>query len=143
MSVLGHVFDTLATMSLVQLLLAFLGCMGYALAQGGLLAPRGRHWAGASALAAAAAFTLLANDWTAGIMLVAFAVAGLGLFVAAAWVLSRSVVAAGRTAATDVAFAADHTFTDTEADQDLSRPADSGYASPRPPRPPRRRVQSA
>ncbi len=140
MSVLGHVFNTLATMSLVQLLLAFMGCMGYALAQGGLLAPRGRQLAGGTALTAAIAFTMLANDWMAGIMLVAFAVAGLGLFVAAAWVLSRSVLAAGHAGATDAAFASTDSPAETEADPDLSRPADSGYASPRPPR---RRVQSA
>jgi len=59
MSVLGHVFDTLAAMSLLQLLLAFMGCMGYALAQGGLLASGGRQLAGATAVGAAVAFTLL------------------------------------------------------------------------------------
>ena len=138
MSVLGHVFDSLAAMSLLQLLLAFMGCMGYALAQGGLLAPRGRQFAGTTALVAAAAFTMLANDWTAAIMLVVFGVAGLGLFVAAAWVLSRSVPSAGRTTVSDTTFAP--SGTDSERDLDLSRPADSGFA---PPRPRRRRVQSA
>ncbi len=135
MSVLGHVFDTLAAMTLLQLLLAFTGCMGYALAQGGLLALRGRQLAGAAAAAAAAAFTMLASDWMAGVMLVAFAVAGLGLFVAAAWLLSRSVLASGDGAEID-------TEADTEAgrDLDLSRPADSSFV---PPRARRRRVQSA
>ncbi len=160
MSVLGHVFDSLAGMSLLQLLLAFMACMGYATAQGGLLAPRGRQLAGATALAAAGAFTLLSTDWTAAIMLVAFAVAGLGLFVSAAWVLSRSVLAAGSPAASDAAFATGEaeaeteteteteteaeadTEADTDADRelDLSRPADSGFM---PPRVRRRRVQSA
>lgn len=135
MSVLGHVFDTLAAMSLLQLLLAFTGCMAYALAQGGMLARRGRQLAGAVAVAAAAAFTMLASDWMAGVMLVAFAVAGLGLFVAAAWLLSRSVLAAGQSA--DINAEAD---TETGRDVDLSRPADSGFA---PPRARRRRVQSA
>ena len=144
MSVLGHVFDTLAAMSLLQLLLAFMGCMGYALAQGGLLASGGRQLAGATAVGAAVAFTLLANDWMAAIMLVAFGVAGLGLFVAVAWLLSRSVLAASPTAEGHAAFASSETATESESesgrDLDLSRPADSSFV---PPRPRRRRVQSA
>ena len=138
MSVLGDVFETLAAMSLVQLLLAFAGCMGYALAQGGLLARRGRRWAGAAALGAAAAFTMLANDWTAAIMLVAFGVAGIGLFVAATWMLSRSVLTQSQPAAVDTAFAPSETGSDR--DLDPNHPADSGFV---PPRPRRRRVQSA
>lgn len=88
MSVLGRVFDSLQAMTLLQLLLAFLACIAYAVAQGALLAVNGRRWAALAALTAATAFTLLANDWMSATMLVAFAVAGLGVFVALAWLLS-------------------------------------------------------
>lgn len=120
MSVLGHVFDSLKAMSLLQLLLAFLACIGYAGAQGGLLGSRGRQWAGLTALVAAAAFTVLAADWMAATMLVAFAVAGLGVFVALAWVLSRWVTLAGRSAggAAEAGSA--------EVEGDLPLPADRG-----------------
>lgn len=138
MSVLGHVFETLAAMSLLQLLLAFTGCMGYALAQGGLLSSRGRRFAGAAALTAAAGFTMLASDWMAAIMLVAFGVAGIGLFVAAAWVLSRSVLTQSNTTAIDTTFAPSDAG--SERDLDPSHPADGGFV---PPQPRRRRVQSA
>jgi len=78
------------------------------------------------------------------IMLVAFGVAGLGLFVAVAWLLSRSVLAASPTAEGHAAFASSETATESESesgrDLDLSRPADSSFV---PPRPRRRRVQSA
>ena len=90
MSELGHVFDSLKAMSLLQLLLAFIACTGYVLAQGGLVGARGRRASGVVAAMAAVAFTILASDWMAATMLVAFAVAGLGVFVAAAWLLSRS-----------------------------------------------------
>lgn len=125
MSVLGHVFDSLKAMSLLQLLLAFLACIGYAAAQGGLLGARGRQWAGLTAVVAAATFTLIANDWMAATMLVAFAVAGLGVFVALAWVLSRWVAGAGRPAGVQAEFGS------TETEVDLSLPADSGFVPSR------------
>ena len=128
MSMLGHVFDSLKAMSLLQLLLAFGACSGYAVAQGGLIGARGRQWAGMTALATAAAFTLLATDWMAATMLVAFAVAGLGVFVALAWVLSRWVAGAGRPGAGDAAEAADTAFGPTEPE-----PADGGFAPSRVP----------
>ena len=117
MSVLGNVFESLRMMSLLQLLLAFVACIGYALAQGGLITPRGRHWAGAAAGCAAGAYALLASDWTIAAMLVAFAVAGLGVFIALAWLLSRSVGLASGAAGTTIDF----------ADTGLSRPADSSF----------------
>ena len=45
MSVLGDVFGSLKSMSQVQLLLAFIACIGYAFAQGSLLPGRGRRLA--------------------------------------------------------------------------------------------------
>jgi len=89
MSVVGEVLNSLRGMSQLQLLLAFIACTGYALGQGALLAPRVRRLAGSTALAAAGGFVVEADEWTRGAMLLAFAVAGLGLFAAAVWVLSR------------------------------------------------------
>lgn len=134
MSVLGHVFDNLKAISLLQLLLAFLACIGYAVAQGGLLGSRGRQRAGLMALVAAAAFTLLASDWMAATMLVIFAVAGMGVFVALAWVLSRWVAGASTPAVSDIEFGS------TETEIDLLLPADRAFA---PSRAPLGRTQSA
>lgn len=134
MSELGHVFDSLKAMSLLQLLLAFIACTGYVLAQGGLVGARGRRASGVVAAMAAVAFTILASDWMAATMLVAFAVAGLGVFVAAAWLLSRSVALPGGARDSDAA------FVPSETDLDQTRPTDSGFV---PPRTRRRRVQSA
>ena len=89
MSVLGNVFDTLKAMSLLQLLLAFLACTGYTLAQGSLLTLRGRAAAGTISVVATLAFVRLGGGWTQNTMLVAFAVAGIGVFVAIAWVSGR------------------------------------------------------
>ena len=131
MSVLGQVLNGLKGMSLLQLLLAFLACIGYAVAQGGLLGPRTRPWAGLAAFAAAVAFTLLSDDWMAATMLVAFAVAGLGVFVAMAWLLSLWVAPVnGAVAAADVA----------DAENNLPRPDDAGFA---PARAARSQAQSA
>lgn len=125
MSVLGHVLDSLKAMSLLQLLLAFLACIGYAVAQGGLLGARGRQSAGLTALAAAVSFTLLATDWMAATMLVAFAVAGMGVFVGLAWVLSRWLGGGGKAATAGVEFGS------TESEIDLALTADSGVAPSR------------
>ena len=130
MSVLGSVFDSLKAMSLWQLLLAFLACIGYALAQGGLLERRARHGAGAAAALCASGFALLATDWMAATMLIAFAVGGWGLFLAAAWLLGRWT--APVPTLDEAAQAADMAT--------LTRPADSSFA---PPRRPRRHARSA
>ena len=89
MSVLGDVFDSLKAMSLLQLLLAFIACIGYASAQGRLLAPRGRRNAGIAAALAAAGFVFESREWTYAAMLLTFAIAGLGVFVAMVWLTSQ------------------------------------------------------
>lgn len=88
MSVLGEVFGGLKAMSLLQLLLAFVACIGYAVAQGALFGPRGRGFAWAIATLGAAGFALESTDWTHATMLLGFAVAGMGLFVATVWFAS-------------------------------------------------------
>ena len=89
MSVLAEVFDTLKAMSLLQLLLAFIACIGYALAQGALVEPRGRRVAAALAALGATGFALESAEWTYAAMLAAAAIAGMGLFIAAVWLTSR------------------------------------------------------
>lgn len=89
MTVIGDVFDSLEKMSQEQLLLAFVAGIGYTLAQGGLLAARTRTLAALVATVSALAFVLLGPAWAQSAMLVAFSVAGLGAFVAIAWVCGR------------------------------------------------------
>ena len=91
MSVLGDVLSSLRTMSQWQLLLAFLACMGYAFGQGSLLLPKGRRIAWIVALVATLGFGVESTEWMNAAMLVAFAIAGLGLFVASAWLISRAI----------------------------------------------------
>ncbi|MEO8806274.1 MAG: hypothetical protein ABI433_09335 [Burkholderiaceae bacterium] len=96
MSVIADVFDSLRAMSLLQLLLAFVACTGYSLAQGALVSsPRVRGVAGASALVGAIAYAILGTEWMHAAMLVAFAFAGMGVFVAVVWVTSRLLGFAG------------------------------------------------
>lgn len=89
MSVLGDVFGSLRTMSLLQLLLAFMACTGYAMAQGALVSAKARRIAAGTALFSVAAFAFESTQWMHAAMLATFAIAGLGLFVAAAWITSR------------------------------------------------------
>jgi hypothetical protein len=89
MSVLDGVFENLTTMSHWQLLLAFIACIGYGLAQGGLLGPSGRRRAWVASLVGAVGFVLLGAEWMQAAMLVAIAVAGLGSFTAAVWLVCR------------------------------------------------------
>ena len=89
MSVLADVLSSLRTMTQLQLLLAFLACTGYALGQGGLIGPRGRRLAWVVTLLSVLGFAFESTEWMHAAMLATFAVAGLGLFVAGAWVISR------------------------------------------------------
>ena len=91
MSVLDKVLASLETMTQWQLLLAFIGCIAYAFAQGSLLLPRGRRVAWIIAAAAALGFVFTSSDWTLATMLLGFAVAALGTFVAAVWLTCRAI----------------------------------------------------
>jgi hypothetical protein len=91
MSVLDEVFDSLRLMTQLQLLLAFLACTGYALAQGKLVPAKGRRIAGSVAFIASAGFAFESTQWMHAAMLLTFAIAGLGLFVAATWLISRAL----------------------------------------------------
>jgi hypothetical protein len=85
---LHDVFDSLRAMTLLHLLLAFIACIGYMLAEGRLLPPRLRMWAGIVAATSALIFVLEAPQWTIGAMLVALAIGAVGLFTAIVWGLS-------------------------------------------------------
>jgi hypothetical protein len=105
MSVLGDVFGSLESMSLVQLLLAFIACIGYAFAQGSLLPWKYRRIAWAAAVLAAAGFAFESADWTRAAMLLGFAIAGMGSFIALVWLTSRALGLGRNSAAIDLASA--------------------------------------
>ena len=89
MSVASELHTSLRTMGFMQLLLAvvFLAC--YSIACSTMFALRGRCRAGLGALLSAGAFTALMQPWMHGAMLLAGAVAGLGLFSFAVWLMSN------------------------------------------------------
>ena len=89
MTALDDVFDSLTAMSLLQLLLAFVACTGYTLAQGRLVTPGARRIAATTTAAAAIGFVLLGGTWARSAMLIAFAIAGLGAFIAIVWLSGR------------------------------------------------------
>ena len=89
MSVWGDVFDGLNSMSLTQLLLAFIAGTGYMLAQGELAPRRARRFAAVAAFCAAGLFVALGDGWERNTMLVVLAVGGIGGFVAMAWMSAR------------------------------------------------------
>ena len=91
MSVLDEVLGSLRAMSQLQLLLAFVACSGYALAQGGLVGRKGRRIAWALTLLSVVGFAFESTEWMHAAMLAAFGIAGLGLFVAIAWLMSRAL----------------------------------------------------
>lgn len=91
MSVLGDVFGTLREMSQLQLLFAFVAGTAYTVAQGGLVSAKGRRIAWGLTLLAAIGFACESAEWMYAAMLVTFGVAGMGLFVASAWLLSRAL----------------------------------------------------
>ena len=83
--------DSLERMSFVQLLLLFGFVTCYVLAIGGLFGSTVRLRAAGLALLQAGAFTALTDPWVHGALFMAFAVAGLGLFVLLSWLLARAL----------------------------------------------------
>ena len=88
MNMLHDVYADLHGMSLLHLLLAFLGFSGYLFAEGQLMPARARAAAAMLAVLCAVAFVVTAPQWTTGIMLVALAIGLLGVFTAFVWALS-------------------------------------------------------
>jgi hypothetical protein len=85
---LHDVAESLRAMTLLHLLLAFLACTGYMLAEGQLAPVRIRLYGGLVAAASAIWFVIDSPQWTAGAMLVALAVGVVGVFTALVWLLS-------------------------------------------------------
>jgi hypothetical protein len=81
---------SLAAIGFVELALAFCCLTGYSLLLSGALRAKARRVAGALALLAAVALAALADPWTNGVILVALGIAGIGLFVVAAWGVSAA-----------------------------------------------------
>ena len=91
MAMLHDVYDSLRSMTLVHLLLAFLACIGYMVAEGQIAPKRVRVAAGLLAVASAAWFVIDSPQWTAAAMLVAFAVGLVGVFTALVWAMSATL----------------------------------------------------
>ena len=88
MSVASELHLTLRSMGFMQLLIAIVFLAAYSVACSTLFASRGRTRAAAVALLTAVAFTALTQPWVHGALMVAGAIAGLGLFSAIGWILS-------------------------------------------------------
>ena len=80
--------DSLARMNFMQLLLLFAFVTSYVLAIGGLVGPVSRQRFALLAVALAVGFGASTDPWVNGALLVAFVVAGLGLFVLLTWLLA-------------------------------------------------------
>lgn len=91
MTMLQGIAESLRAMTLLHLLLAFLACMGYLVAEGQLAPVRMRLYGGLVAAASAVWFVIDSPQWTAGAMLVALAVGIVGLFTALVWLLSAAL----------------------------------------------------
>lgn len=78
---------TLHGLGFEQLLLALVFLASYALALSGLTGERGRRRAALLALLAAIGFAARTDPWVHGALLMAFAVAGMGLFILAVWLV--------------------------------------------------------
>jgi hypothetical protein len=95
MSVISELHNSLHTMGLEQHVLAFAFLTSYTLALGRWFGPRGRQRAALAAFAAAIGFAAMTTPWIDGAMLMTLAVAGLGVFIAAAWLLSHMLAPRG------------------------------------------------
>lgn len=79
---------TLHQLTLAQHLLGLAFLLSYGTALGSMFGRTGRLRALALALLAAAGFAALTQPWEHGVLLVACAIGGIGLFIAVAWALS-------------------------------------------------------
>ena len=110
--------QTLDQIGIAQLVLALLFLGAYALMLGGFIGGTAQVVSGAVALFSAAGFVFLTDPWVHGILLVAAFVIGVGVFIAAAWLL---MALTGRATGAD----ADHLtgFAAPALSEDLDPPA--------------------
>lgn len=79
---------TLHQLTLAQHLLGLVFLLSYGTALGSMFGRTGRLRALALALLTGAGFAALTHPWEHGVLLVACAIGGIGLFIAVAWTLS-------------------------------------------------------
>jgi hypothetical protein len=84
---MSEIAQILRNMGQEQSVLAFIFLGSYAAAMGELFGPRTRRYAVLTALASAAAFAALSQPWEQGVILVALALVGTGLFAGTVWAL--------------------------------------------------------
>lgn len=82
---MDDVGKSLEEMGQVQYLLAFVFLCCYAFALGQFIGTKGRLICSAVALVAAMAFAAMSHPWEQGVMIVALAIVGMGLFVGLSW----------------------------------------------------------
>lgn len=85
---MGELNKTLHQLTLAQYLLAVVFLLGYGIALGSMFGSTTRLRALLLALLAAAGFAGLTQPWEHGVLLILCAIAGVGLFIAVAWVFS-------------------------------------------------------
>jgi len=90
MSDLQH---SLQSMGVIQYLLAVMFLICYALALGDFLGPSARFGVAGTGLLSAIGFSVMADYWVHGVLLTAFVVVGMGLFIGVAWLLKTLAVA--------------------------------------------------
>ena len=92
----GGLQQSLVAVGFLQLALAFgaLGC--YALILNGSLGTKARTTAAGCAAVTAGALAALTDPWMNGVILIALGIAGIGVFVLAAWGISALCGLAGR-----------------------------------------------
>jgi hypothetical protein len=83
---MGELQKTLESLGVIQLLLAFVFVTAYTLALGRMLDERDRWRAAALAFTSAIGFSVFTTPWVHGIMLLAFVIVGIGVFMALAWI---------------------------------------------------------
>jgi len=88
MSMLQGLASTLADMGFVQLALLFLAVAGYSVAINGSFSGGARSGAASAAFAGGVGFATLAPSWTSGVVFLALAVLGVGLFAGASWLVA-------------------------------------------------------
>jgi len=110
--------DSLHAIGLEQFVLAFAFLISYPMSLSSFAGLRGRRWASLAAFAAAAGFAAFTDPWMNGVLLLAVAVVGIGLFAAAVWAMSAML---GLVEGRAVRAAAVASETDERVDRDAPR----------------------
>lgn len=84
---MNELHHSLESMGVVQYLFAVAFLICYALAIGGFLGPGARNGVALVGLVSAVGFSFFTTPWVHGVLLTAFAVIGIGLFLGVAWLL--------------------------------------------------------